>query len=70
MSRDELSMKVIPNVGFDRSYESLSAWRKTYNNSDRTIEALDERATGAWDKWCALCEQDGHLGFDCPQEQC
>jgi chromosome segregation ATPase len=21
------------------------------------------------DKWCALCEQDGHLAFDCPQEQ-
>ncbi|TKA82263.1 hypothetical protein B0A55_01702 [Friedmanniomyces simplex] len=21
------------------------------------------------DKWCALCEEDGHLAFDCPQEQ-
>lgn len=21
------------------------------------------------DKWCALCEQDGHLAFDCPNEQ-
>ena len=26
-------------------------------------KAVDE------DKWCALCEQDGHLAFDCPQEQ-
>jgi hypothetical protein len=21
------------------------------------------------DKWCALCEKDGHLAFDCPEEQ-
>ncbi|KAF2155739.1 hypothetical protein K461DRAFT_265248 [Myriangium duriaei CBS 260.36] len=21
------------------------------------------------EKWCALCEQDGHLAFDCPNEQ-
>ncbi|KAK4565249.1 hypothetical protein LTR86_003866 [Recurvomyces mirabilis] len=21
------------------------------------------------DKWCALCEEDGHLAFDCPKEQ-
>lgn len=21
------------------------------------------------DKWCALCEKDGHLAFDCPDEQ-
>ncbi|KAK6403029.1 hypothetical protein LTR95_019000, partial [Oleoguttula sp. CCFEE 5521] len=21
------------------------------------------------DKWCALCEKDGHLAYDCPEEQ-
>ena len=26
-------------------------------------------ADAAEDKWCALCEQDGHLAFDCPNEQ-
>ena len=20
------------------------------------------------DKWCALCEKDGHLAYDCPEE--
>ncbi|KAF2224376.1 hypothetical protein BDZ85DRAFT_318313 [Elsinoe ampelina] len=31
--------------------------------SEATKTAKDE------DKWCALCEQDGHLAFDCPNEQ-
>ncbi|KAF4548324.1 putative tip elongation protein [Elsinoe fawcettii] len=31
--------------------------------ADRAAVAKDD------DKWCALCEQDGHLAFDCPNEQ-
>ena len=26
-------------------------------------------ADGADDKWCALCEKDGHLAYECPDEQ-
>ncbi|KAK3630083.1 hypothetical protein LTR56_002630 [Elasticomyces elasticus] len=34
------------------------------NRDDAAVKpAADE------DKWCALCEEDGHLAFDCPQEQ-
>ena len=27
------------------------------------------RAKADEDKWCALCEKDGHLAFECPEEQ-
>ena len=27
------------------------------------------KAAADEDKWCALCEKDGHLAFDCPEEQ-
>ncbi|KAK5120344.1 hypothetical protein LTR85_006283 [Meristemomyces frigidus] len=30
-------------------------------------KASDKKADE--DKWCALCEKDGHLAFDCPEEQ-
>jgi len=33
------------------------------HNSNKTI------TNGNADKWCALCEQDGHLAFDCPNDQ-
>ncbi|KAK0826336.1 hypothetical protein LTR73_006200 [Friedmanniomyces endolithicus] len=29
----------------------------------------DKPSAADEDKWCALCEEDGHLAFDCPQEQ-
>lgn len=34
------------------------------NHIDAKAEAHDDA-----DKWCALCEKDGHLAFDCPEEQ-
>jgi chromosome segregation ATPase len=38
---------------------------------DLAAEMAKEKAAAEEDedKWCALCEQDGHLAFDCPQEQ-
>jgi DNA repair exonuclease SbcCD ATPase subunit len=38
---------------------------------DLAAEMAKEKAAAEKDedKWCALCEQDGHLAFDCPQEQ-
>ncbi|KAI4718958.1 hypothetical protein E4T48_04848 [Aureobasidium sp. EXF-10727] len=40
------------------------------NNAEKSKENHDAPAaeTDA-DKWCALCEKDGHLAFDCPDEQ-
>ncbi|GAM82754.1 hypothetical protein ANO11243_007400 [Dothideomycetidae sp. 11243] len=35
-------------------------------NGERHADAGKDEAQ---DKWCALCEQDGHLAFDCPNEQ-
>jgi len=32
-------------------------------------EIAPAKATAEQEKWCALCEQDGHLAFDCPNEQ-
>jgi hypothetical protein len=38
--------------------------------SDRGDELQQPTATATdTDKWCALCEKDGHLAFDCPDEQ-
>ncbi|KAG9532552.1 hypothetical protein KCU93_g889, partial [Aureobasidium melanogenum] len=40
------------------------------NGTEKSKETHDAPAveTDA-DKWCALCERDGHLAFDCPDEQ-
>lgn len=37
----------------------------------KQAEALPKPAADGVDddKWCALCEKDGHLAFDCPEEQ-
>jgi gas vesicle protein len=32
-------------------------------------KAKEKEAEKDEDKWCALCEKDGHLAFDCPEEQ-
>ena len=32
-------------------------------------EIAPTRTAVEQEKWCALCEQDGHLAFDCPKEQ-
>lgn len=41
--------------------------------SEDGAKGAEEQGPGAsadaGDKWCALCEQDGHLAFDCPNEQ-
>jgi hypothetical protein len=49
--------------------------RKTSSNisnngaeKSREIQEAPAAETDA-DKWCALCEKDGHLAFDCPDEQ-
>ena len=45
--------------------EGLTNGKSSANGMARVQEQmkLDE------DKWCALCERDGHLAFDCPEEQ-
>lgn len=43
---------------------------RTSNNSDAEKSNDTHNAPGLdTDKWCALCEKDGHLAFDCPDEQ-
>ncbi|KAK6004070.1 hypothetical protein QM012_008920 [Aureobasidium pullulans] len=49
--------------------------RKTLSNNSsngpeksKETHAAPPAETDA-DKWCALCEKDGHLAFDCPDEQ-
>ena len=44
------------------SRESLSPGKENASAA-KGGKAADE------DKWCALCEKDGHLAFDCPEEQ-
>jgi hypothetical protein len=83
-SEDELSnhmrnMNVsAPNK--DRYNDKLEApaplsLKKTLSNTSnngveksREIQHAPAAETDA-DKWCALCEKDGHLAFDCPDEQ-
>ncbi|EMC95273.1 hypothetical protein BAUCODRAFT_534183 [Baudoinia panamericana UAMH 10762] len=36
----------------------------TTNGHVKSVPTVKEE-----DKWCALCEKDGHLAFDCPEEQ-
>ncbi|KAK4962349.1 hypothetical protein LTR66_012686 [Elasticomyces elasticus] len=36
---------------------------------DGRMEREGGIAEGDEEKWCALCEKDGHLAFDCPEEQ-
>lgn len=38
-------------------------------NEGDAAAAEAETGAGDEDKWCALCEKDGHLAFDCPEEQ-
>ncbi|WPH02660.1 dynactin subunit 1 [Acrodontium crateriforme] len=40
-------------------------------NEHNSRNGSREKNTGAGDeeKWCALCEKDGHLAYDCPEEQ-
>jgi len=42
-------------------------------HTDGAMKAQNAHSNGVvaveQDKWCALCEQDGHLAFDCPNEQ-
>lgn len=42
---------------------ALSPGKENRDNGQATGKKADE------DKWCALCEKDGHLAFDCPEEQ-
>lgn len=36
---------------------------------EAAVPAKEKPAENDEDKWCALCEKDGHLAFDCPEEQ-
>ncbi|KAG9682494.1 hypothetical protein KCU95_g17302, partial [Aureobasidium melanogenum] len=52
----------------------LSLRKTLSNNSNNGAEQSKEphdapTAAIDADKWCALCEKDGHLAFDCPDEQ-
>ncbi len=51
---------------------------KSNSNGSTKVESLgkenDDGSAGGGkvadeEKWCALCEKDGHLAFDCPEEQ-
>jgi hypothetical protein len=83
-SEDELS-KHMRNINVtapskDRYNDKLEApaplsLRKTLSNTShngaeksREVQDVPAAETDA-DKWCALCEKDGHLAFDCPDEQ-
>ena len=48
---------------FTPGKENRSTEHETTEKSDPAPVGADE------DKWCALCEEDGHLAFDCPKEQ-
>jgi predicted RNase H-like nuclease (RuvC/YqgF family) len=41
----------------------------TPGKENRNGVADSGKAVAVDDKWCALCEEDGHLAFDCPKEQ-
>ncbi|KAI5205567.1 hypothetical protein AUEXF2481DRAFT_1909 [Aureobasidium subglaciale EXF-2481] len=51
----------------------LSLRKTLSNNSNNNVaeNTKDSKDTSEMDndKWCALCEKDGHLAFDCPDEQ-
>ncbi|KAK0851192.1 hypothetical protein LTS02_012922 [Friedmanniomyces endolithicus] len=51
--------------------ESLNYTPGKENRDAATTAAAGSNKPSATDedKWCALCEEDGHLAFDCPQEQ-
>jgi len=36
---------------------------------EKAADVVETGAAEEEDKWCALCEKDGHLAFDCPEEQ-
>ncbi|CAD0113060.1 unnamed protein product [Aureobasidium uvarum] len=82
-SEDELSSHVrnlnVSASTKDRYNDKLDApaplsLRKTLSNNSNNAEKSKEThnapaAETDADKWCALCEKDGHLAFDCPDEQ-
>jgi hypothetical protein len=42
----------------------------SHNGAEKSKEPqVAPAAESDADKWCALCEKDGHLAFDCPDEQ-
>ncbi|GAB7354061.1 hypothetical protein MBLNU459_g4640t1 [Dothideomycetes sp. NU459] len=53
-------------------FETETGLEKTKSNGS-DVKSVEERpatatSQAAADKWCALCEEDGHLAFDCPNE--
>ncbi|KAI5366185.1 Putative CAP Gly-rich domain-containing protein [Septoria linicola] len=55
---------------------ALSPFKGSKENLDPLIEKVsqeDVKSNGAGskdeEKWCALCEKDGHLAYECPDEQ-
>lgn len=46
-----------------RDPDSPGKENEGHQSPDKGAAKVDE------DKWCALCEKDGHLAFDCPEEQ-
>ncbi|THW30810.1 hypothetical protein D6C77_01168 [Aureobasidium pullulans] len=84
-SEDELSRRMrgldVSTSSRDRYNDKLEApaplsLRKTLSNTsyndvtEKPTETPTAHVAEAdTDKWCALCEKDGHLAFDCPDEQ-
>ena len=64
-SLDELENEIrMAQAVLRRDLAQLRAERK-----QKEAQAKEKEAEKDEDKWCALCEKDGHLAFDCPEEQ-
>lgn len=47
----------------------LSLGKENENDDPAPKKADAPSKVDEEEKWCALCEKDGHLAFDCPDEQ-
>jgi hypothetical protein len=54
----------------DREHEPAAMPKPLSLGKENEDAATKPKANGDKDeeKWCALCEKDGHLAFDCPEE--
>jgi hypothetical protein len=65
---------VNPAASFHKRHPSaapapLLPLRTTHKENVDPIAEESSPVKAAEDKWCALCERDGHLAYECPDEQ-
>lgn len=65
---EELNDLKIPSPNGLDSHDHPDA-EMGFDNEHGGQEAGHASTEADADKWCALCEKDGHLAFDCPDEQ-